>query len=111
LWNRGEKLSAVGDSASINLSLPGEAANGFGTGIGLFFASDLNPTLGVDVRLYTRGGSYVFNVNGLPGSGSFTSSGSLTVEMTAQTPTSSTYSVSYSGNSSENPFALFAVNV
>ena len=106
LWNRGEKLSAVGDSVSIDLSLPGEANNGFGTGIGLFFAPTLDSTLGFDVRLFTLRGDYLVYV-GLTGSSGFPSSGSLTVQMTAQTPTSSSYSVSYGA---ANSFALFQVN-
>jgi len=108
LWNRGEKLSAVGDSVSIDLSLPGEASNGLGTGIGLFFAKNLNPPQGTgfEVGLFATQGSYVFNV----GLGSVTgvpSSGLLTVQMTVQTPTTSTYSVSYGPQSS---FAIFQVD-
>jgi len=111
LWRQGERLSAVGDSVSISLSLPADAINGFGTGVGLFFAPNKDSAAdGHQVLLVKFGNTYLFNISGLTTSGSFASSGSLTVKMTAQTPTNSAYSVSYSGNGSGNPFAVFTAD-
>src|SRR5438876_142144 len=64
-WNQGEKLSMVGDSVTISLSLPGEASNGLGTGIGLFLGPDTTSALGHQIREYAQGGSWSFVVDGV----------------------------------------------
>jgi len=106
LWNHGEKLAEVGDSVSINLSLPGAANNGFWTGIGLLLSPRVDSASSLvgfwEITLSTSGGTYEFGITTATSvhrdSGPFPSSGTLTIEMIDQTPRGgSQYEVSYPG--------------
>jgi hypothetical protein len=92
LWNQGEKLSAVGDSVSISISLPGGADASLPTSIGLFLLGD---TEGYEITTYTTlGGAWYYNVAGDARQAASALSGpvQLTIQRTDQTEYTCTFS-------------------
>jgi len=106
LWNRGEKLSAAGDSVSISLSLPTGVDNGFPNSIGLFVAADTSLTGGHFVSQTTFGGVWGYSVDGDTTQAASSPSGPvlLTIQRTAQqTVDGFVYTTTFSGGGLPSP--------
>jgi hypothetical protein len=106
LWNQGEKLSALGDSVSISLSLPAGVTGSFPTSIGLFLAADsASVGFGHEISQTTFNGIWSYSVDGSAQQAASPPSGpvQLTVRRTAQTGGDFVYTVSFSGGGLPSP--------
>jgi hypothetical protein len=105
LWNKGETFSAIGDSVSIDLSLPTGLNNGFPNSIGLFVAADTSLTGGHFVSQTTFNGVWGYSVDGDATQAGSAPSGpvQLTIQRTGQTVDGFVYTVTFSGGGLPSP--------
>jgi hypothetical protein len=105
LWNKGETLSATGDSVSVSLSLPTGLNNGFPNSVGLFVAADTSLTGGHFVSQTTFNGVWGYSVDGDTTQAASAPTGpvQLSIQRTGQTVDGFVYTVTFSGGGLPSP--------
>jgi len=106
LWNRGEQLSAVGDSVSITLSLPTGADNQLRSSIGLFLSPQLNSAssmMEVVLNRYPDGSYSMFWPSGGIIGATISGPVQLTIKLIAPMQRGTIYEIIASGGGFQSP--------